>query len=258
MRTLALLIAGLTAATAQAGETRRDWDASLLLHGTFRSASSVPGDGSPPAGFSTGFPYLGATVGLDAYPLRDGLLKRFGLGLGYTLSTARLDVTGGGLPEATIPAREQRFHLDVLAREPDPIAGFHLAARLGLAWQSFALDPHGALAPASHTAARIAVDVRRALGPVEARIVAGVRLGTAGEELERQLRVEGTATGFDARVLVSGPLESLANDLAWTAGWDWMPTNPDMAHYDRVYKRLIAAAEFSDFTSTFHLYCMGS
>jgi len=28
---------------------------------------------------------------------------------------------------------------------------------------------------------------------------------------------------------------------------------PDMAHYDRVYKRLIAAAEFSDFTSTFSM-----
>lgn len=28
---------------------------------------------------------------------------------------------------------------------------------------------------------------------------------------------------------------------------------PDMAHYDRVYKRLIAAAEFSDVTSTFSM-----
>lgn len=28
---------------------------------------------------------------------------------------------------------------------------------------------------------------------------------------------------------------------------------PDMAHYDRVYKRLIATAEFSDFTSTFSM-----
>ena len=28
---------------------------------------------------------------------------------------------------------------------------------------------------------------------------------------------------------------------------------PDMAQYDRVYKRLIAAAEFSDFTSTFSM-----
>ena len=28
---------------------------------------------------------------------------------------------------------------------------------------------------------------------------------------------------------------------------------PDMAHYDRVYKRLIAATEFSDFTSTFSM-----
>ena len=28
---------------------------------------------------------------------------------------------------------------------------------------------------------------------------------------------------------------------------------PDMAHYDRVYKRLISTAEFSDFTSTFSM-----
>ncbi len=28
---------------------------------------------------------------------------------------------------------------------------------------------------------------------------------------------------------------------------------PDMEHYDRVYKRLIATAEFSDFTSTFSM-----
>ena len=91
---LALLLAATPArADTPSPEQRRDWEGTLFLHGSWRGATSTPFGATEAASFGTGLPYLGGTLSADAYPLKGELLRRFGLGLGWTFSTASIDVT---------------------------------------------------------------------------------------------------------------------------------------------------------------------
>lgn len=185
-----------------------------------RESNTQPPGGTP-IGFDTSTPYIGAGVRFDSFPLPEAWGGRIlGLGVEYSYASVRVSeaTPSGSLSQ---PASDHRVIADLIGRFVlDSKNRFIL--RGGFAYQTFLIEQTSTLASIDHISGHLAVEYERVLpAGLELWLRGGVRpLSHVGRDYPTIFGEHSTSIGWEARVTLSGSLESLIPNFRWTAGYD--------------------------------------